>query len=475
MVDAHGGGARFLAKGDDATFSPDGKTVLYGTAHGDLYTMPTDGGDPRLLLASPAPAGAELNVNGLAWSPDGSKIRFVRSGRYWEITAEGKNPHEILPGWHTSNPKYFMCCGRWTPDGDFFLFTAGGSWYATTALGGWVQIWDLDERRSWLHRSNREPAQLTDGPMLWAYPIVSRDGKTLYSTGAAPRAELVGYDAKSKKLLPYLGGISAEYVAFSRDGKSLVYVTYPEGTMWRANRDGSELQQLTNPPMHPVNPWWSPDGTQILFSDMSRSDPHVMYTVSSHGGEPTRLLPGDKEIEVDPSWSPDGKKVVFEQDQVGKFAHVGAQIRILEMDTRKITDLPPCPKDCWSPRWSPDGRYILALASLDMDDLALFDLRTNRWSLLNLKLGAIGYPTWSHDGRFIYFESSNDFYMFPSKDPGIHRIPVSGGRVEKLVDLKGFKDAGFLNVWSGLDPDDNPLLLRDASISAIYALTLERK
>ncbi len=367
-----------------------------------------------------------------------------------------------------------MCCGRWTPDGDFFPFLAGSWAEFPRNLAGVEQIWALDERRSWLHHPNQDPVELTIGPILWLNLNVSRDGKTVYSTGATLKGELVGYDPKLKELLPYLGGISAEYVAFSRDGKYLVYVTFPEGIMWRADRDGSGLQQLTNPPMNPVNPKWSPDGTQILFFDMAPSNRRVIYTVASQGGAPKRLLPGDDEPESDPVWSPDGKRVVFEQDSAGSdFNSLGAKLRILELDTGKVTDLPPCPKSCWSPRWSPDGRYILGL-TFAHDDLALFDFKTNQWSLFNLKYSGIEYPTWSHDGHFIYFESTN-LTTTISSEPGIYRIPAAGGRAEKVVDLKGFRDGGFLGVWSGLDPGDNPLLIRGVGTRDVYALALDRR
>jgi DNA-binding winged helix-turn-helix (wHTH) protein/Tol biopolymer transport system component len=405
VVDAHGSGARFLAKGFVARWSPDGKTVLYSTLHGDLYTIPGEGGESRLLLASPAPSGVPLMVYGLAWSPDGSRIRFVRDSRYWGISADGKDAHNILPNWRATGPKYGMCCGQWTPDGDFFLFLAGSTTGFSQDPAARPQMWAPDERRTWLHRSSPEPVQLTTGATVCCGFVVSKDGKTAFSLNSILRGEFVRYDTKSKQLAPYLGGISAENVAFSRDGKYLVYVTFPEGIMWRANRDGSGLQQLTSPPMHPLNTHWSPDGTQILFYTIAASGQRVMYTVSSQGGTPKRLLPGDEDSERAPSWSPDGKKVVFQQYPAGAAGtNIGTRIRILELDTGKVTDLPQCPESCWSPRWSPDGRHIVGL-TFAQDDLALFDFQKNQWSLFHLGLGGLTYPSWSHDGRFIYFVS----------------------------------------------------------------------
>jgi hypothetical protein len=80
----------------------------------------------------------------------------------------------------------------------------------------------------------------------------------------------------------------------------------------------------------------------------------------------------------------------------------------------------------------------------------------------------IGYPTWSRDGKFIYF-------LRPVDNPGVYRIRPSGGDAERVVNLKGFRFTGVYVYWMGLDPNDAPLLLRDTGTDDIYALSLEEK
>ena len=94
--------------------------------------------------------------------------------------------------------------------------------------------------------SNWRQAQ-SDG----AYPFPGRDGKKIFASGFILRGEMVRYDAPTRELKPWLGGISAEQLSYSPDGKSIVYVSYPEGILWRANRDGTNLIQLTAPPIYP--------------------------------------------------------------------------------------------------------------------------------------------------------------------------------------------------------------------------------
>jgi hypothetical protein len=57
---------------------------------------------------------------------------------------------------------------------------------------------------------------------------------------------------------------------------------------------------------------------------------------------------------------------------------------------------------------------------------------------------------------------------------GYFRVRISDGKLERLFSLKGFQAAGgaFGN-WSGLGPDETPLLVRDVSIQEIYAFDWE--
>ena len=63
----------------------------------------------------------------------------------------------------------------------------------------------------------------------------SKDGKKLFvSASNSDRGELMRYDSRSGEFAPFLGGISAEYLGFSKDGQWVAYVSYPEGTLWRS-------------------------------------------------------------------------------------------------------------------------------------------------------------------------------------------------------------------------------------------------
>jgi len=367
--------------------------------------------------------------------------------------------HQLLAGWPAL---VVQCCGGWLSsggwiaDGKFFVFLSGVS---GTGTGG--QIWALDERRGLFRSPRGEPIQLTTGPMSWGRPIPGKDGKSIFAEGMTLRGELSRFDPQIKEFRPFLGGISADGITFSKDGKSVAYVSFPEGVLWKANRDGSNPMQLTEPPMNVFMPRWSPDGSQILFSDMSSES--EIYIVSAQGGNPRKLLPESRGKESDPDWSPDGHKVVFGTSFGARDAK--SLIRVFDLESPTITTLPGS-VGMTDPRWSPDGRSIAA-PSFDLNTVNIFDVATQRWTALPLKM-EMDFQEWSSNNQFLYFRQDQ------GDDRGVYRIRVKGGKIEKVVDLKNMRMTGWYNVWTGVDPTDAPLVLRDIGSSDIYALSLDQ-
>ena len=460
-VQAPSGALRRLLTGTgviSAAWSPDGESVVYSTGTGDLDVMRSDGTGIRKL----ADAGGATDT--LSWSPDGSRIRFSKDSRLWEMSSDGSKLHALLSDWRPASP---LCCGRWTSDGKFFVFLVQHPSIRSVYPSG-SQLWALDERRGLFRHAPTGPVPLTSGPIRWNTPISSKDGTKIFADGVILRGELVRFDTQSHQLQTWLGGISAEFVSFSPDGKFVVYVTFPEGVMWRANRDGSNPVQLTDPPMYPINPRWSPDGAEILFFQNDSAGRLRSYIIPSQGGAPQLLLPEQKGGTGEANWSPDGRRIVFSTLPSGEeMGSLNAVIQVLDHVSHQITTLPGS-EGVWSPRWSPNGRFIAGLYAGVSGGLKVFDLETQRWSAPLQQKGEIDWPTWSSNSQFIYF-------LGPGNDPGVFRVRVSDGVEERVVDLKGFRFTGSLTSWMGLDPQDAPLLIRDVGTEDIYALTVERK
>jgi len=442
-----GGSPRRLGEivAETGAWSPDGKTLAY-TNLGDLFLAKADGTESHKLI------GVKGDILDLTWSPDGSHLRFdssetagtVGQQLEWEVSATGTDLHQLLEGWR--NPPD-QCCGKWTADGKYFILQSGGQIWALSQKGGLLQ-------------SEARPIQLTSSPLSLTSPLPSKDGKKIFVVGQTYRGELMRYDAKAGQFAKFLGGISAEYVAFSKDGQWVTYVSYREGTLWRSKVDGSERLQLTYPPMYPVLPRWSPDGKKIIFFEfaLSAQKPARMYEVSPEGGTPRLLLPDDASQQLDPNWSPDGSKIIF----AGESNDPSSAIRVLDVATQQLSTLPGS-QGFYSPRWSPDGRYVSAF-SADSKTLLLFDPLTKKWT--ELASGSLSWLNWSHDGQYVYVLD------FRGKN-AVVRIRVSDHKAEQVVDLKDFVTAGRYGGCLALTPDDSPLLLLDTGSQDVYSVDWE--
>jgi eukaryotic-like serine/threonine-protein kinase len=429
-------------------WSPDRKSIAYCLGN-DIFLANSDASNPRRLLTI---AGTPSDIR---WSPDSSTLRFTVSDpqtnlrSIWQASADGSHPHALLPGWNSTPNE---CCGNWTPDGKYFVFQSSRE--------GTTNLWALQERSGFFPSISQEPTQLTTGPMNVGTPVPSRDGQKLFVQGWQPRGELVRYDAKSAHFVPYLSGISAMGLDFSRDGQWVAYNDATGGTLWRSKVDGSQKLQLVAPPMVAYLPRWSPDGKQLAFFGHPPGQPFQIYLIPASGGAPELLYRGNTNL-ADPVWAPDGKSLVFGENSLN---NQGSAIYVLDLKTRSATKLEGS-DGLYSPRWSPNGRYIAAIP-LDSLKLMLFDFTTRKWT--ELAKIFVAYPVWSRDSRYVYFDGILD------NNEGYYRVALSDGKPELVVSLKGFQAAGgaFGN-WSGLAPDESPLLVRDASIQELYALDWE--
>ena len=446
-----GGSPRGLGglEGHAGAWSPDGTRLAYCKGNG-IFVAGSDGSDPRLLLQ---PGGTASDIR---WSPDGSLLRFTvndpatNNRSIWQASASGADLHLLLPGWSDAPNE---CCGKWTADGKYFVFEA--------RLDSTANLWAINEHGGLLRSTPLPPVLLTTGPMNVGDPVPSRDGKKIFAQGWQPRGQLLRYDAKSKRLVPYLSGISAMGLDFSQDGQWVAYNDATDGTMWRSKIDGTQKLQLVFPPMLAYLPRWSPDGKQIAFFGHPPGEPFQLYLIPAAGGSP-ELVYRSSINSADPNWSPDGKSLVFGENSLN---NQGSAVYLLDLRTRKPTKLPGS-DGFYSPRWSPDGRHIAAI-TLDSLKLMLFDFTTQKWAALaNI---FVAYPTWSRDGRYIYFDGILD------NQESYYRVQVSNGKLEPMFSMKSFQAAGgpFGN-WSGLAPDESPLLVQDASIQEIYALDWDR-
>jgi serine/threonine protein kinase len=254
---------------------------------------------------------------------------------------------------------------------------------------------------------------------------------------------LLRYDTAGQQFAPFLKGIAADGVDSSRDGRWVAYTTYPKGELWRVGVGGAEPRRLVEPPLQAALPRWSPDGQRIAFAGRVPGRGWQVYIVSAEGGAVEVLGP---ENVTDPGWTPDGRRIVF-----GTVPDHPGPIFEWDLHARSLTIVPGSHR-LFSPRPSPDGRYLAALGQ-NSYELMILDRHSAQWS--KLRDGPVAYPAWTRDGSWLHFRSEHwgGAAAFARIDP------VSGREEPVAVADQPTVMGGEWGAWSGLSPDDAPLVL----------------
>jgi Tol biopolymer transport system component len=434
-----------------AAVSPDGERLALVQA-GRIVIAGWDGRPRRTLEV-----GSE--VFQVVWTPDGRRLRYngpdPATQRWWtwerDVESERAPPRRL---WPDAN------IGRFTPDGRHYV----------------LSYVNFRDRRNDLAvasapRGTRSSPPtlrtLTSGPLSWAWPGPSPDGKRLFAVGAADAGELLRLDATAGRFEPYLGGMAATFVEASADGARVLWSSFPDFALWKGRPDGSEKQALSPPGWWVAHARWSPDGRSIAFigtppDEEGRmfADQHL-YRMAAEGGAPVLLVAGPPERPLwDPCWLPDGRTIVYS-------AFNGEQPGIFKVDADTHAALPfPGGERFLYPKCSRNGD-VLAMEPVtgSPDGVAWrFESRTSAWSRLGPS--SLIYPTWTRDGRAIV--------GLNGRTRRIERRHMDSGRVEVVADVSGIPVVGVMGAWwMGLAADDSPLILRDRSTREFYVLDWE--
>lgn len=223
-----------------------------------------------------------------------------------------------------------------------------------------------------------------------------------------------------------------------------------------------ERLQLTRSTARALLPIWTPDSTHIVFQRFSLGTGWKAQIISTENGEPEDILPGGGGG-VDFNWTPEGGGLIFSNGP--EFGPTS--IRIMDLNTHAVSLLPGS-EGLFSPRRSPDGRYLAAL-SQDSSTLMLYDLRRQKWSKWLVERGNIAVPTWAKDSSYLYFDN------FLTDRPTARRVKLGETHSEEMFSLAGLRrfHGTPSGTWGGLSPDGSRLYVQDLSTQEIYSLQLQ--
>ena len=235
----------------------------------DIWVMNADGSGLQQLTTT---RGGDRIP---AWSPDGSKIVFMKASfnpDLYVMNANGSNVRRLTDAVDED------CCPDWSPDGSKIVFHSRRS-------GQQFDIYVMNADGS--NQRALAPHPAYDGTATW-----SPDGsKIVFRTTRFNGNDIAVMNADGSNVHRITtGGRLNRVPQWSPVGDRILFVSNRTGNdeIYVVNADGSGLRQLTFTAAREDEPEWSPDGTKILFSS-TRDGNEELYVMNADGSNPVRL------------------------------------------------------------------------------------------------------------------------------------------------------------------------------------------
>jgi serine/threonine protein kinase len=426
----------------DAHWSPDGRSIVYASLN-SIYVSDSQDANLRKIWDAPSYTAAPY------FSPDSRRIRVTVNGakqdsppNIWELNVDGSNPHRLALDWPEDADQTH---GQWAGDGKHFIFMShreGVNNIYELIHPPWFEFW-----------KKATAVRLTAGQMDVLGATPGRDNDGLFIIGKIAQGTMQVYDPELKRFLPFLDGLAAADFVISPDKKWMAYKDYPQRRLWRSRLDGSEKLQLTD--SFAWMPKWSPDSKWIAFSDFKE-----IYRVSIDGGTPEKLTAEGK-TELAPNWWPDGKSIAFNDYPLPGQA---LGIKVLDLETRKVSIMPGA-ENFYVPSWSPDGKYMVAIAQ-NPSRMVLYSAASGTWKDLKIFKTLWQYWVWANDSRSVYFAMKDPE---PGEQPGMYRLTIADAKWEQATKFDGLTvNRDGSEGFPSMTADGRVAMMRDTSVVQIY-------
>jgi Tol biopolymer transport system component/DNA-binding winged helix-turn-helix (wHTH) protein len=445
-------------------FSPDGNQVAFvlrGAANCGIYTTMV-GGEKSLRLTS------DCDDSSPTWSPDGRRVAFYRYGNgmaIYVVPAFGGSEHRLYKG-----PFHPWASGLdWSPDGNVLAFSGGrADWNGT-----WISLLSL------VDSTTRQLTSPTDQEVDYS-PAFSPDGSMV----AFVRGILAGA-VEDLYVVPAAGGVPRRLTfdktwikgspTWTPDGREIVFSSARGGlaSLWRISASGGTPRPVAGVGVIATDPSISPKGNQLVYKQTYIKEKILRVNLKDekHAEDLPAVLNLKKGRNWRPNFSPDGKRFAFES----VLGH--SEIWACDSNGSNCGQLTSLQGTAGAPRWSPDGRSMaFEYRPSEHSEIYLLDLGGGMPRLLPTLPGADnGGPSWSRDGKWIYFysdrggtrfqlwrvllkggppvqitrngglfaaESADGRFLYYSKyeAPGIWKVPLSGGEEKRVLDQAGEKE-----------------------------------
>ena len=424
--------------------SPDGTKIAFASNRSgvpNIYVMNADGSNVQSVTHF-VPQSLNPLVYDPAWSPDGTKLVYVSTGK------GGVSSLEVMNADGSGSPTSFdgfsgqVADPAWSPDGTriafvgreaspnpedslrFFLFVMNADGSGKTR----VATEPLAFESSAFPPDASGPSWSPDGTRL-AF-VSTRDGNpeiyTVSATGGA--VERLTNNPAADTLPTWFG----QGIAFTstRDGARDIYVMYPGGPLI----SGEPLMfRITGNAGSNFDPDWralappapsNVSASRIAFLRVNRSNDADadIYTSNPDGTNEVNVT-NSPQRELAPAWSPDGRMIAY-------IRRPERALFVMNADGTNVRELAPVSDVAVKPSWSPDGQRIAFIGGSDLAyTISVVNVDgTGRSQLVPLDATYLEVA-WSPDGTriaYVLARGSN------SLDPAIHVVNLDGTGARKL-------------------------------------------
>jgi Tol biopolymer transport system component len=416
--------------GDETSpdFSPDGTQFVFAWTgetrlNHDIYLAQIGGGAPRSLTSDPADDVSPV------WSPDGAQIAFVRRvgsrATIYRIPAVGGVGEERKV--MDYDPPKDLAAISWHPDGTRLVISEVSP------------VKEVSEIAT-IHLDSGDRRSLVSSPAStgrYISPVISPNAKLLAFVRCTGMLSIPSCDVYVADLSDAAqpgaprqlttDGSFAGKIAWAADGRSLIAVSSVQGNhLWRVPVSGGGLERIELAGSPVSSPGIARSGHRLAFAH--RQDNTDLWKIEP--GQPLKSFASSTLNDDDPQFSPDGRKVAFASARTGRTM----SIYVANADgTNPNPRSPETGRHQGSPRWSPDGRSI-AFDAAGADghwDIFIVDAEGGTPRRLTTFEGDENVPSWSRDGKWIYFRSDR------SGRQEIWRTTVEGGAATQMTDNGG--------------------------------------
>ena len=449
----------------EPAISPDGREIAVASG-GDLWTVPTAGGDARLLVAHVAnesrpvysPTGDRLAFvsdrsgdgdiyvltlatgalqqmtfdDGLerldAWSHDGQWLHFSSTtgdisgmNDLYRVRASGGQPMPISADRYTS--EFY---GAPSPEGQRIAFAARGN-----SVGQWWRNGrsHLDESELWMRHDGATPRyeRLTERGAKQGWPMWTPDGRQLYfvsDRSGTPNIWTLPLPGTARQVTKFTSG-RVLFPSITADARTIVFERDFE--IWKLDTasgqatqvpivrrglpSGPSLERLTlNNQFQDLS--ISPDGRKAAF--VARGE--LWATSAKDGGDAFRVT-RTQAREAQPAWAPDSTRIAYLSERSGV-----AHLFLYDFSTNVETELTKAPVPDAAGRFSPDGKQLLFVRN--QKEIRVLDLDSKQERLLasGHVRGLSRVLAWSPDGRWVaYLGLSGSAFR------NAYVVPAAGG------------------------------------------------